>query len=354
MTVLEATIKHISQPDEAAMAAARDRWNAVAKPIGGLGLLEDLLIRIAGVTRDADVQLATRELVVVCADNGVMRHGVSASDASVTRIMAGALGAGTSTACVMARRAGCAVTPVDVGMLAGPTLAGVIARPVRVGGTDDIAAGPAMSREECLRAVEVGIDLVRERAAQGVSLLLAGEMGIGNTTTACAVTCALFGQEPRELAGPGAGLSAEGVSHKVSVIESALAVNRPDPNDPIDVLRKVGGFDIAALCGMCLGAARYRVPLLLDGVITLAGAACAVRLCPECRFALFGSHLSAEPIAQLLLDEVGVDAPLHAGMHLGEGTGAVAMLPLLDVALEVYHNGTTFDQLAIDGYEPAG
>ena len=153
--------------------------------------------------------------------------------------------------------------------------------------------------------------------------------------------------------GPGTGLSKEGVARKVDAIASALACTQPNPDDPLDVLRKVGGFDIATICGICIGGARYGVPILLDGVITLAGAACAVRLCPACRFALMGSHVSAEPVARVLLDELEMDAPLHAGMHLGEGTGALAMFSALDLALEVYEHGSTLDDLAIDGYKPA-
>ncbi|MBR3318848.1 MAG: nicotinate-nucleotide--dimethylbenzimidazole phosphoribosyltransferase [Atopobiaceae bacterium] len=351
--LLSHIIAGIEPADTPAMGAAQKRWNSLAKPVGGLGLLEELIVRIAGISRTPDVRLNKRELIVACADNGVVEHGVSASDASVTRIIAQALGEGESTACYMARQAGCSVTPVDVGMRRGPKLPNVVERAVRPGGTADISSGPAMTREECVATILNGIELVRERSAAGIDVLLTGEMGIGNTTTTTAVTCALLKKDPRELVGPGAGLSQEDVARKAAIIESVLALNQPNADDPLDVLCKVGGFDLAAICGICLGGARYRVPILLDGIITLAAALCAVRLCPMARFALLGSHVSEEPCARLLLDELRIDAPIHAHMHLGEGTGALAALPLLDVALAVYTNSRSLEQLNIDGYHPA-
>lgn len=352
MREIQQTLLAITGADEAAMAATRARWNSLAKPVGGLGMLEDLVVRLAGVQGTSDVRLPQRELIVTCSDNGVVRQGVSASDVAVTRIMARAIGAGQSTVCVMARHANCKVIPIDVGMRDGPTLPGVQTRVVRKGGTADITSGPAMSRDECEQAIELGIELVRERKETGTSVLLLGEMGIGNTTTSTAVACALYGERPCEFVGPGTGLSAEGVARKRAVIESALAVNAPGADDPVDILAKVGGLDIAVFCGICLGGARYRLPILLDGIITLAGAACAVRLCPACSFALLASHVSAEPVAQLLLKELELGAPLYAQMHLGEGTGAVAMLPVLDLALAAYHEVCTLDELEITGYKP--
>lgn len=353
MSTLADTLARIHPADEAAMSAALTRWNSLAKPVGGLGMLEDVIVRIAGITGTRDVCLNKRELIITCADNGVVRQGVSASDASITRLMAQAIAAGTSTSSLMARRAKCSVIPIDVGMREGSQIPGVRMCAIRPEGTDDISCGPAMSVAECMHAIELGIELVAERKQAGASILLVGEMGIGNTTTSCAVACALYGHRPQELVGPGTGISVEGVSRKAAVIEKALSLNQPQSDDPLDVLYKVGGFDIATICGICLGGARYRVPILLDGIITLAGAACAVRLAPNCRSALLPSHVSAEPIARLLLDELGMQAPLHANMHLGEGTGALAMLPLLDMALEVYQNGYTLHQLDIDGYAPA-
>lgn len=346
-------IQSIEPADAQAMDAARKRWGSLAKPVGGLGLLEDIITQVAGVQRTAQVRLDRRELIVTCADNGVAARGVSASHQDVTRTIAQALGEGTSTACLMARQAGCDVIPVDVGMREGPDLPGVLVRSSRVGGTDDMTQGPAMMRDECVAAILGGVQLVRERREAGASILLVGEMGIGNTATSTAVACCLLAADPATITGPGTGLSKDGVARKAATIRKALATNRPDPSDPVDVLHKVGGLDLATLCGICLGGALWRVPILLDGIITLAAAACAVRLCPTCRFALIASHVSEEPSARLLLEAVGVDAPIHAHMHLGEGTGALAALSLIDMAHAVYANSRTLDELSIDGYHPA-
>ena len=276
---------------------------------------------------------------------------VSQSGPDVTAAVASALGRGVSTVNYMARAAGCAVLPVDMGVLDFPGCKDVLDCRVR-NGTGDISLGPAMTREECIRAIETGIDLVRERREAGDDILLVGEMGIGNTTTSCAVIGALMGLSAAETAGRGAGLSAEGLRRKVAVIDRALAINRPDPNDPVDVLQKVGGLDLAALCGAAIGGALYRIPVLLDGLITNAAALCAVRLCPEAGKALLASHISAEPAARDLLTALSLEPLICAGLRLGEGSGAVAALTLLDQALAVYHSGHTFGHLGIEAYTP--
>ncbi len=346
---LEKFIDDMKPADEEAMKKAACRWDSLAKPLGSLGMLERAVIRIAGIQGTPQVELSRRELLVLCADNGVTAQGVSQSDAGVTRAVAAALGQGTSTACHMARAVSCRVIPVDIGMEAHPPLTGVADRSVQEG-TADFTLRAAMSRQACLQAILTGIGLVRERKKAKVSIVLAGEMGIGNTTTSAAVASVLLGEAPSALAGPGAGLSSEGLIRKIKAIEEGIRVNRPDASDPVDVLAKVGGLDLAGLCGICLGGAYYRVPVLLDGLITAAAALCAVRLCPGCRFALLGSHQSAEPAAARLLKELELEAPLKAGLRLGEGTGALAGLAFLDLALSVYHSGHTFEHLGIEAY----
>ena len=340
-------------PDAGAMERARQRWDSLAKPLGGLGLLEDMVVRIAGVSGSEDIDLARRTLLLFCADNGVVERGVSQSDASVTAAVAKALGEGTSTVNYMARQARCMVRPVDVGMRWHPLFPGLEDRCV-LAGTGDIAQGPAMTRAQCVQAIETGIALVEEEKAAGTGLLLTGEMGIGNTTTSCAVASVLLGQPPRKLAGRGAGLSDAGLERKVQAVEDALAANRPDPSDVVGVLSKVGGLDLAALCGVCLGGAYFRIPVLLDGTITLTAALCAVRLCPPCLEALLPGHLAAEPAAKEILSEWKLGAPITAGLRLGEGTGAVAALSLLDLTLQVYNSRHTFDRLGIEPYQNLG
>ena len=328
--------------------AARQHWDTLAKPLGSLGVLEENVTKIAALS--GKHQLSRRTLLVFCGDNGVVAQGVSQSDASVTTAVAAALGRGDSTVNFMAKTANCTVLPVDIGMLE-PTPPGV-QKEKRMPGTHDITLGPAMTRETCICAIEAGFRLAEKQIKTGADILLLGEMGIGNTTTSAAVASVLLHRSPEELTGRGAGLSNDGLQRKIHAIDRAIQKNRPNPEDPIDVLSKIGGLDLAALCGVCLGGARYQVPVLLDGVITNTAALCAVRLCPAVQGALIASHVSREPAAKLLLDALELQPCISAVLHLGEGCGAVLALPLLDQALAVYNSGHTFDALGIDAYVP--
>ena len=351
-TELNDLLKTIQPTDEAARRAAQKKWAACAKPLGSLGILETMLTDIAALTGTAQIELNPRTVLVLCADNGVVAQGVSQSGSEVTGIVAHALAAGQSNVCRMAALANCKVQPVDMGILNFSGEEGVLS--CRVGnGTADITKGPAMTRQQAEQAILTGIELVQKQKAEGVKLLATGEMGIGNTTTATAVTCALLGHTPKELTGRGAGLSDAGLIRKQTAIEQALNVNRPDAADPVDVLAKVGGFDLAGLCGIFLGGALYHVPVLVDGAISAAAALCAVRLCPLASAAVFASHQSAEPAGSLLLQALHKKPLITAGMRLGEGTGAVAAMPLLDMALAVYR-GSTFTDYGMQPYTPQG
>ena len=337
--------------DETAAKAAARQWDSIAKPLRSLGLLEADVIQIAGLIGSSDVRLSRRALLIFCADHGVTAQGVTQCDSSVTGKVAEALARGTSTVNPMARLANCEVIPVDMGILDFRSTAGMPDR--RVGnGTADISEGPAMSRERCERAIVYGADLVREAAERGMKLLAAGELGIGNTTAACAVTAALLRLDPAEIAGRGAGLSDDGLERKKKVVRKALEINQPDPADPVDVLAKVGGFELAGMCGAFLGAGIYRVPIIIDGMVSSAAALCAKLLHPGIKAALLASHVSSEPAAILLLEALGLQAPICAGLHLGEGSGAICFLPMLDQALAVYHSGQDFERLGIEAYTP--
>ena len=344
-------IKRVPRPDEEARRLAQRRWDGIAKPLGSLGQLETAVARIAALRGSPDVRPENRRLLVFCADNGVTAQGVSQCGSEVTVRVALALAEGHSTVNAMAGPAKCGVVPVDVGMLNFPGHDGVIDARIR-NGTGDISIGPAMTRDECVRALETGAELAKSAAHEGVDLLLLGEMGIGNTTTAGAVSAVLLGLPPAAVAGRGAGLSDEGLARKRAVIERALAVNAPDPGDPIDVLQKVGGLDLAAMCGAFLGAAAERLPAVIDGCICAAAALCAARLCPEAKEGMLAGHVSAEPAGGMLLKALGLKAPIAAELRLGEGSGAVAFLGLLDMALAVYNSGQTFDRLGIEAYTP--
>ncbi|MBQ9249288.1 MAG: nicotinate-nucleotide--dimethylbenzimidazole phosphoribosyltransferase [Oscillospiraceae bacterium] len=338
----------IVPPDLAAAREACRRWDSLAKPLGSLGAMEEAVVRMAAATGNVDPEINRRVLLVFCADNGVVAQGVSQCGSEVTAAVANALAKGESTVCHMARAARCAVQPVDMGILDFPGCKGLVSCRIR-NGTGDISSGPAMTRDECLSAIRAGAGLAM---VQDADILAVGEMGIGNSTTAAAVTSILLGLAPEKLTGRGAGLSDAGLARKVEAIRRAVAVNKPDPEDPIDVLAKVGGLDLAAMCGAFLGAALCRVPVLIDGAISAAAALCAVRLFPEAKTAMLASHVSAEPAGRPLLKALGLHPLLDAGLRLGEGSGAVAALPLLDLALAVYRSGHDFKALGIKAYTP--
>ncbi|HWQ07209.1 MAG TPA: nicotinate-nucleotide--dimethylbenzimidazole phosphoribosyltransferase, partial [Feifaniaceae bacterium] len=319
---------------ETAIRATKARWDSIAKPVGSLGQLEELTIRIAGI-QGGEPNIDKRGVLVLCADNGVCRQGVASTPSEITAVMAGFIAQKRSSVCVMACYANADVIPVDMGMLRVLEEKNLLDRRL-ASGTADMTQGPAMTRAQAEQAIETGIELVRSCKEQGYRILATGEMGIGNTTTSSAVASVLLARDPFEMTGRGAGLSDEGLERKISAIRRAIEVNKPDPEDALDVLYKLGGFDLAGLCGVFLGGALYRVPVLIDGFISAVAALIAVRLCPNAGAYLLPSHASAEPAAQYVLDELRVLPILHANMRLGEGTGAVAVLPLLDMALAVY------------------
>ena len=349
-TELAALCAAITPPDEAARAAAHAHWASLAKPLGGLGALETVLEDAAALTGSAKLEFSHRAVLVLCADNGVVAQGVSQTDQSVTRAVVENLAARRTSVCQMAKTARCEVVPVDLGM-AGEPVPGV--QNCRIAaGTADFTTGPAMTRQQAVDAIAAGMGLVRAQKAAGVQLLATGEMGIGNTTTSSAVAAVLLAQPVQTMTGRGAGLSDAGLARKVDAIRRGIACNNPDSDDALDVLSKLGGFDIAGLCGMFLGGALAGVPVLMDGFISGVAALCAVRLCPAAAKAVFASHCSTEPAAQLVLDTLGKTPLLTAGLHLGEGTGAVASIPLWDMALAVYEGCYSFAEGGIVPYTP--
>lgn len=344
-------IEQIGPPDEAARAAAQARWDACAKPLGSLGLLETAICDIAALTGSADVDISARAVIVLCADNGVVARGVTQTGSGVTAAVARQLALRRTSVCRMAALACCRVVPVDMGIRDFSGCEGVLNR--RIGnGTADLTQGAAMTRAQAKAAILTGVELAREEAAHGARLLATGEMGIGNTTTSSAVASALLGVEPETVTGRGAGLSDEGLARKVAAIRDGIYVNQPDRNDALDVLAKLGGFDLAGMCGLFLGGALCRVPVLIDGFPSAVAALCAARLCPNARKAMLASHVSAEPAGAMVLRALGKKPLITAEMRLGEGTGAVAAMPLLDMALAVYREGYTFTEGGIEPYTP--
>ncbi len=347
---LQEVVSQIKPADQGAMAAAQAHWDTVAHPLNSLGLLEDAVVRIAGASGTAAVDITKRAVVAMCADNGVVAEGVTQSGQDVTAIIAENMGRGTSSVCRMGRVAGADVVPVDIGVAVPVTVGKILQRNIRRG-TADLAVEPAMSRAECERAILVGVEVVKDLVDQGYRLLATGEMGIGNTTTSAAVASVLLGREAEEVTGRGAGLSTEGLRRKVDAIRRGIAVNRPDASDPVDTVSKVGGLDIAGLMGVFLGGALYHVPVLIDGFISSVSALAAARLCPAALDYMLASHASNEPAGKMVLEALGLEPFLYARMCLGEGTGAVAVIPLLDMALAMYREMSSFSDINIDAYE---
>lgn len=332
-------------------ARARACWDTIAKPLGALGLLEDAVCRLAAVQRTERPAIPRRALAVFCADNGIVAEGVTQTDSSVTATVARNICAGTASVCAMARVARCDVFPVDMGMLVPVAHERMTDRHV-ARGTRSFLHEDAMTRAQAEQAVRTGAQFAQELVGRGYTVIATGEMGIGNTTTASAVASVLLALPPEAVTGAGAGLSAAGVAHKICVIAQGIAARAPNAADPLAVLAALGGFDIAGMAGCMLGAAARQTAVIVDGLIAQVAALVAVRLCPAVRGYLFASHVGSEPASRLVLAELGLSAPVQAGMHLGEGTGCMTLLPLLDMALAVYGGAATFGDLRIPAYQP--
>lgn len=337
----------IAPRDETAAERCRMRWNSIAKPLRGLGLLEDSVCRIAALTGSESVSVEKRAVAVLCADNGIVEEGVTQTDASVTAAMAKRISEHRSSVCLMAKTAHADVFAFDFGIKT--SVDGVT--DLSVGrGTANMTEGPAMTEEQACRAIANGVALAKAFKSRGYRIIVTGEMGIGNSSTSSAVASVLLRMPVDDATGRGAGLSDAQLLKKREAIRRAIGINRPDPDDAFDVLRKVGGFDLAGLAGLYIGAAIERIPIVIDGLPSSAAALIASRIAPACTVAMLSSHCSAEPAAEAILNELGLKPLLFAEMKLGEGTGAVCLLPLLDAALAVYNGSVRFEEAGIDPY----
>lgn len=328
--------------------AACDRWKSIAKPLHSLGVFEEIISKIAAIEGTLNVDLSKRRVIVMCADNGIVKEGVTQTDSSVTATVAENIVKGDATVCHAAKVARTDITAIDVGV-ARDTV-GTVDRKIAYG-TKDFLLSPAMTREETEKAVSVGIDMARESKEKGYNILAVGEMGIGNTTTSSAVASVILDEEPREMTGRGAGLSDTRLKHKIAVIEKAIALHKPDKNDIIGVLSKVGGMDIAAMTGVFIGGAMYGLPVIIDGFISSVAALCAKGLRESSVNYMIASHTSHEKSAKKILDALNLKAPIKADMFPGEGTGAVMLLPLLDTAAAVFKEMPTFEDIDIERYK---
>ncbi len=347
MSLLSDTLARIVPADASAGAAVQQRLDRKTKPRGSLGRLEELAVRLATMRGIALPRATVKAVVVMAADHGVAAEGVSAYPQEVTRQMVLNFARGGAAINVLARHVGARVVVVDMGCKE-PVDAGAGVRVHRIGaGTESFTKGPAMTRAQAEAAIEIGIALARELHADGVDVLALGEMGIGNTTSASALTAVLTGVTPKEVTGRGTGIDDAGYQRKVAAIKRAIEVNRPDPKDALDVLAKLGGFEIAGLAGVALGAAAERMAVVMDGLISSAAALVAARLDERVAGYLLPSHVSVEVAHRLVLGALGMKPLLSMEMRLGEGTGAVLAMPLLDAALLIVHDMATFDAAGV-------
>ena len=341
---LDAFVRAVAPLDRGAMTAAEEYQARLAKPSGSLGRLEELSIQLAGITGRVHNALNKKQLLVFAADNGVVAEGVSSAPQSVTKQQTINLTRGKTGAAVLAKHFGCGLTVCDVGVNADIYESAVLNRKIAYG-TQNICTGPAMTREQTLQAILTGAEIARTVDADVIGV---GEMGIGNTTTSSAVLAVLLGADVEAVTGRGGGITEESFRKKKAVIRTAIEVNRPDRDDVVGVLSKVGGFDLAAMCGAFLGAAAARRPTVIDGLISAAAALCAVRLCPNVRGYLVPSHASFEIGYRLAMEAMDLRPLFDLGMRLGEGSGCPLAFQVLDAACAVINDMATFDEAGIN------
>lgn len=347
---LQQKLEKICPADERSAEAAEAHWKTVGKPLNSLGKLEDAVVRMAGIRGTADYTIGKKGLVIMCADNGVVVEGVTQTGQEVTAIVAENFTRRATSVCLMAEIGGVDLFPVDIGMVSDvPAVTNPEYKVMY--GTKDMLLEPAMTREQAAQAVLTGIRTVEKLAGQGYDLLATGEMGIGNTTTSSAVAAVLLERDVAEVTGRGAGLSSEGLNRKVDVIRRSIDLHHPDKEDVLDVLSKVGGLDIAGLAGVFLGGSLCHIPVIIDGFISSVAALCASKLCPAAADYMMPSHKSGEPAGGMVLDALNLSPYIECNMSLGEGSGAVAVIPLLEMGLAVYREMSTFDEIHVEQYQ---
>ncbi len=339
-------IDTISPIDANKIITSKNVWNSIAKPLDGMGILEDYICKIYAIN---GLHIDKKAVAVFCADNGIVQENVTQTTADVTAVVAHNITKGDATICKMAKIAKADVFPIDVGMLS--EVPGVTEHKCKRG-TNNFLIERSMTKEDAIFAIEQGILTAKNLKEQGYNILASGEMGIGNTTTSSAVTAAIFSLDAKLVTGKGAGLSAAGIAHKAEVINQAINLHKPNSDDAIDIISAVGGFDIAAICGLFLGGAIYKIPVIMDGFISYVGAMLAIMLNKNAKDYIIPSHTSGEYGSQLILSKMGITPPLNLNMALGEGTGAVALMPLLDMACMVYNDMIKFENSGIEEYKP--
>jgi nicotinate-nucleotide--dimethylbenzimidazole phosphoribosyltransferase len=329
------------------MQAARARQNRLTKPPGSLGRLETLSVQVAGITGQARPLIAHKAVITCAGDHGVAAQGVSAYPQAVTAQMVANFLDGGAAINVLARHVGARVVVVDAGVVADlDPRPGLVIKKIAPG-TADMTQGPAMSRAQATRSIEAGIEALKDEVAQGLSIVSSGDMGIANTTPSSAIAAAITGRPVVEVTGRGSGINDAQLAHKVAVIAQALSINRPDPHDTLDVLSKVGGFEIGAIAGVILGAAAHRVPVVVDGFISTAGALIAAGLAPLARDYMIAAHASVETGHRAMLDHLNLSPCLDFDLRLGEGSGAALVMGIVEAACKVLDEMATFESAGV-------
>lgn len=346
MELLTRTLENIQELNQDAMALAKDRLDNLIKPQGSLGRLEDLAIQLSGITGELHPEMDDKAIIVMAASNGICDEGVAAAPSAVTLLMTNFIGGGVSGVRALSKTAGIDVITVDIGVEGEVSEESVLCKKVKHG-TDNMAKGPAMSREEAVQAIEIGIEVATEEIKKGRKLLGTGEMGIGNTSTSTAILSILSGLPVEDIVGVGANLPEDQLSKKASVIRTAIEVNNPNPEDILDILAKVGGLDIAGMAGVMIAGAANKVPVVVDGYISTIAALVAERLDSRVKDYLIASHFSYEKGAKAASELLGLDPMLHMEMRLGEGSGAALALPIIEAAAQMSRQMLTFEETGI-------
>ena len=340
---------NITPPDTTVYNNIKKNWDLIAKPLSGLGIFEELAARIGAIQGSEDVNIKNRAAIIMCADNGIISEGVSQSEADVTLTVARLMGQNNSSVCHLGASTRTEIIPVDIGICSDEILPGVLNEKVSRG-TNNFLIEAAMTEEQCHQAIDTGIRLIGDYKKRGYDLIAAGEMGIGNTTTAAAVCACLLSLSADEVTGRGAGLGDTGLKRKTEVIEKAIELY--GGMDTFSVLQGCGGLDIAGMTGLYIGGAVHHIPIIIDGAVSAVAALCARSLCPGSEAYMIPSHAGKEGISSIILQELGLYSltPIHANMAFGEGTGAVLLPVLLDAVLALYRDGMRFSQTPIEEY----
>lgn len=341
---------NIDKPDKEIYNKVLKKWDSIAKPIDGMGRFETLTAQIGAIQGTDTVDISKKAVIIMCADNGIVEEGISQSGQEVTAAVAEKMAMKKSSVGKMAAVIGADTIPVDIGINRKQSIPGVLDKKIRCG-TRNFSKEPAMTEEEVLKAVFTGIELVQECRRFGYQILATGEMGIGNTTTSSAVAASLLRCDVEEVTGKGAGLEYEKLIHKKQIIKKAVEKYHLFHADAQKVLQTVGGLDIAGLTGICIGGGIYHMPIVLDGVISMVAALLAERMAPGAKAYLIPSHKGKEPAVEKIGKELGLEPVIDGKMALGEGTGAVMMLSMLEMALSIYQDRTTFSDIQVEQYK---